>query len=237
MCTKMGVIKKTSLEAYSRPRTNGINAITIRENDELLEAKLTNGENEIVLASSSGRAIRFNEENVRPMGRNASGVRGIKIDENKEEVVGMICVEDVYTTILVVSKRGYGKRTYLNDPEDKEPVYRITNRGGKGVKTLNITSKTGDLLSIKNVVDEDDLMIITKSGVAIRMNVDSIRTMGRATQGVRLINLKGTSEIAAIARVPRGDEDEAGEEISLSGDENQENGPENDSAKDEKTEE
>ena len=237
MCTKMGVIKKTSLEAYSRPRTNGINAITIRENDELLEAKLTNGENEIVLASSSGRAIRFNEENVRPMGRNASGVRGIKIDENKEEVVGMICVEDVYTTILVVSKRGYGKRTYLNDPEDKEPVYRITNRGGKGVKTLNITSKTGDLLSIKNVVDEDDLMIITKSGVAIRMNVDSIRTMGRATQGVRLINLKGTSEIAAIARVPRGDEDEAGEEISLSGDEDQENGPENDSAKDEKTEE
>jgi DNA gyrase subunit A len=238
MCTKLGVIKKTSLEAYSRPRTNGINAITIRENDELLEAKLTNGENEIVLASSSGRAIRFNEENVRPMGRNASGVRGIKIDENTEEVVGMICVEDVYTTILVVSKRGYGKRTYLNDPEDKEPVYRITNRGGKGVKTLNITSKTGDLLSIKNVVDEDDLMIITKSGVAIRMNVDSIRTMGRATQGVRLINLKGTSEIAAIARVPRGDEDEAGEEIELSGDEEQENGSENDdSTNDETTEE
>ena len=227
MCTKMGVIKKTSLEAYSRPRTNGINAITIRENDELLEAKLTNGENEIVLASSSGRAIRFNEENVRPMGRNASGVRGIKIDESSEEVVGMICVEDVYTTILVVSKRGYGKRTYLNDPEDKEPVYRITNRGGKGVKTLNITSKTGDLLSIKNVVDEDDLMIITKSGVAIRMNVDSIRTMGRATQGVRLINLKGTSEIAAIARVPRGDEDEAGEEIELSGEEDQEKGSDN----------
>jgi DNA gyrase subunit A len=238
MCTKLGVIKKTSLEAYSRPRTNGINAITIRENDELLEAKLTNGENEIVLASSSGRAIRFNEENVRPMGRNASGVRGIKIDENTEEVVGMICVEDVYTTILVVSKRGYGKRTYLNDPEDKEPVYRITNRGGKGVKTLNITSKTGDLLSIKNVVDEDDLMIITKSGVAIRMNVDSIRTMGRATQGVRLINLKGTSEIAAIARVPRGDEDEAGEEIELSGDEEQENDSENDdSTNDETTEE
>ena len=238
MCTKLGVIKKTSLEAYSRPRTNGINAITIRENDELLEAKLTNGENEIVLASSSGRAIRFNEENVRPMGRNASGVRGIKIDENTEEVVGMICVEDVYTTILVVSKRGYGKRTYLNDPEDKEPVYRITNRGGKGVKTLNITSKTGDLLSIKNVVDDDDLMIITKSGVAIRMNVDSIRTMGRATQGVRLINLKGTSEIAAIARVPRGDEDEAGEEIELSGDEDQENGSENDdSTNDETTEE
>jgi len=208
MCTKSGVIKKTSLEAYSRPRTNGINAITIRDNDELLEAKLTNGKNEIVLASSSGRAIRFNEEKVRPMGRNASGVRGIKIDQTTEEVVGMICVEDVYSTILVVSKRGYGKRTYLNDPEDHDPVYRITNRGGKGVKTINITTKTGKLLSIKNVVDEDDLMIITKSGVAIRMNVDSIRTMGRAAQGVRLINLKGTSEIAAIARVPRGDEDE-----------------------------
>jgi len=208
MCTKSGVIKKTSLEAYSRPRTNGINAITIRDNDELLEAKLTNGKNEIVLASSSGRAIRFNEEKVRPMGRNASGVRGIKIDQTTEEVVGMICVEDVYSTILVVSRRGYGKRTYLNDPEDHDPVYRITNRGGKGVKTINITTKTGKLLSIKNVVDEDDLMIITKSGVAIRMNVDSIRTMGRAAQGVRLINLKGTSEIAAIARVPRGDEDE-----------------------------
>ena len=237
MCTKSGVIKKTSLEAYSRPRTNGINAITIRENDELLEAKLTNGKNEIVLASSSGRAIRFNEETVRPMGRNASGVRGIKIDDTTEEVVGMICVEDVYTTILVVSKRGYGKRTYLNDPEDKEPVYRITNRGGKGVKTLNITSKTGDLLSIKNVVDEDDLMIITKSGVAIRMNVDSIRTMGRATQGVRLINLKGTSEIAAIARVPRGDEDEAGEEISLTGADAQEDDTENTESSNEETSE
>ena len=237
MCTKSGVIKKTSLEAYSRPRTNGINAITIRENDELLEAKLTNGKNEIVLASSSGRAIRFNEEAVRPMGRNASGVRGIKIDDATEEVVGMICVEDVYTTILVVSKRGYGKRTYLNDPEDQEPVYRITNRGGKGVKTLNITSKTGDLLSIKNVVDEDDLMIITKSGVAIRMNVDSIRTMGRATQGVRLINLKGTSEIAAIARVPRGDEDEAGEEISLTGADTQEDGTENTESSNEETSE
>ena len=237
MCTKSGVIKKTSLEAYSRPRTNGINAITIRENDELLEAKLTNGKNEIVLASSSGRAIRFNEEAVRPMGRNASGVRGIKIDDATEEVVGMICVEDVYTTILVVSKRGYGKRTYLNDPEDHEPVYRITNRGGKGVKTLNITNKTGDLLSIKNVVDEDDLMIITKSGVAIRMNVDSIRTMGRATQGVRLINLKGTSEIAAIARVPRGDEDEAGEEISLTGSDAQEDDTENTESSNEETSE
>ena len=209
MCSKHGVIKKTSLEAYSRPRSNGINAITIRENDELLEAKLTNGTNEIVLATSSGRAIRFNEATVRPMGRNASGVRGVTLNENSDEVIGMICVEDVYSTILVVSEKGYGKRTYLNDPEDKEPVYRITNRGGKGVKTLNITEKTGKLLSIQNVFDEDDLMIITKAGVTIRMHVDTIRTMGRAAQGVRLINLKGNAEIAAIARVPRTeDEDE-----------------------------
>jgi DNA gyrase subunit A len=209
MCSKHGVIKKTSLEAYSRPRSNGINAITIRENDELLEAKLTNGTNEIVLATSSGRAIRFNEATVRPMGRNASGVRGVSLGENNDEVIGMICVEDIFSTILVVSEKGYGKRTYLNDPEDKEPVYRITNRGGKGVKTLNITEKTGKLLSIQNVFDEDDLMIITKSGVTIRMHVDTIRTMGRAAQGVRLINLKGNAEIAAIARVPRSeDEDE-----------------------------
>ena len=209
MCTKHGIIKKTSLESYSRPRTNGINAIGIRENDELLEARLTNGSNEIVLATSSGRAIRFNESSVRPMGRNASGVRGVNLNDETNEVIGMICVEDIFSTILVVSEKGYGKRTYLNDPEDKEPVYRITNRGGKGVKTLNITEKTGKLLSIQNVTDEDDLMIITKSGVTIRMHVDTIRTMGRAAQGVRLINLKGNAEIAAIARVPRTeDEDE-----------------------------
>lgn len=209
MCTKHGIIKKTSLESYSRPRTNGINAIGIRENDELLEARLTNGSNEIVLATSSGRAIRFNESSVRPMGRNASGVRGVNLNDETNEVIGMICVEDIFSTILVVSEKGYGKRTYLNDPEDKEPVYRITNRGGKGVKTLNITDKTGKLLSIQNVTDEDDLMIITKSGVTIRMHVDTIRTMGRAAQGVRLINLKGNAEIAAIARVPRTeDEDE-----------------------------
>lgn len=209
MCTKQGVIKKTSLEAYSRPRTNGINAIGIRENDELLEARLTNGTNEIVLATSSGRAIRFNESSVRPMGRNASGVRGVNLNDENNEVIGMICVEDIFSTILVVSQKGYGKRTYLNDPEDKEPIYRITNRGGKGVKTLNITEKTGKLLSIQNVTDEDDLMIITKAGVTIRMHVDTIRTMGRAAQGVRLINLKGNAEIAAIARVPRTeDEDE-----------------------------
>jgi DNA gyrase subunit A len=208
MCTRQGVIKKTSLEAYSRPRANGINAIGIREGDELLEARLTNGTNEIVLATSTGRAIRFNEKTVRPMGRNASGVRGVSLAGPHDVVVGMICVEDVYSTILVVSERGYGKRTYLNDPEDKEPVYRITNRGGKGVKTLNITDKTGPLLSILNVTDEEDLMIITKSGITIRMHIETIRTMGRAAQGVRLINLKNNSEIAAIARVPRSDEEE-----------------------------
>lgn len=213
MCSKHGVIKKTSLEAYSRPRTNGINAITIREGDELLEAKLTNGTNEIVLATSSGRAIRFNESTVRPMGRNASGVRGVTLAGGTDEVIGMICVEDIFSTILVVSEKGFGKRTYLNDPEDKEPVYRITNRGGKGVKTLNITEKTGKLLSIQNVFDEDDLMIITKSGVTIRMHVDTIRTMGRAAQGVKLINLKGNAEIAAIARVPRTEDEDEDEEF------------------------
>lgn len=218
MCTKNGVIKKTSLEAYSRPRTNGINAITVRDGDELLEARLTNGTNEIVLATREGRAIRFNETAVRPMGRNASGVRGVTLSSETDAVVGMICVEDVYSTILVVSEKGYGKRTYLNDPEDQEPVYRITNRGGKGVKTLNITDKTGPLLAINNVTDEEDLMIITKSGVTIRMHIDTIRTMGRAAQGVKLINLKGNAEIAAVARVPRSDEEE--EEEGLEGTEN-----------------
>jgi DNA gyrase subunit A len=209
MCTKEGIIKKTSLEAYSRPRANGINAITIRDNDELLEAKLTDGTNEIVLATKSGRAIRFNEEKVRPMGRNASGVRGVTLVDASDEVVGMVCVKDYSSTVMVVSENGYGKRSYLNDPEDGEPIYRITNRGGKGVKTLNITDKTGPLLAIKNVTDEDDLMIITRSGVTIRMHVDSLRVLGRAAQGVRLINLKGNAAIAAVARVPRSeDEDE-----------------------------
>jgi DNA gyrase subunit A len=208
MCTKKGIIKKTSLEAYSRPRTNGINAINIREDDELLEAKLTNGSNEIVLAVKSGRAIRFNESTVRPMGRTASGVRGVNMADT-DEVVGMICINDPSTeTILVVSDHGYGKRSYLNDPEDGEPVYRITNRGGKGVKTINITDKTGPLCSIKSVTDEDDLMIITENGVTIRMHVDEIRVMGRAAQGVRLINLKGKESIAAIAKVPRSEDDE-----------------------------
>lgn len=218
MATKQGVIKKTSLEAYSRPRSNGINAITIRENDELLEAKLTNGSNEIVLATTNGRAIRFNEEKVRAMGRNAAGVRGVTLTSDNDAVIGMVCVEDVHSTILVVSENGFGKRTYLNDPEDNEPVYRITNRGGKGVKTLNVTDKTGQLLSIKNVTDEEDLMIITKSGVTIRMHIDGLRTMGRAAQGVKLINLKGKSAIAAVAKVPRSNDED--EEIESPEDEN-----------------
>ena len=206
MCTKKGVIKKTSLDAYSRPRTNGINGIGIREGDELLEAKLTNGENEILLAIKSGRAIRFNESTVRPMGRTASGVRGISMTDS-DEVVGMVTVEDFSKTVLVVSENGYGKRTYLNDPETDEPIYRVTNRGGKGVKTLNITDKTGNLIAIKDVTDEDDLMIINKSGITIRMHVADIRSQGRATQGVKLINLKGSDQIAAVAKVER-DEDE-----------------------------
>lgn len=208
MCTKDGIIKKTSLEAYSRPRSNGINAITIREGDELLEARLTDGTNEMLLATKAGKAIRFNESKVRPMGRNASGVKAVTLAGATDEVVGMICVKDNSETILVVSEKGYGKRSFLNDPEDGEPVYRVTNRGGKGVKTISITDKTGPLLAIKIVTDEDDLMIITKSGVTIRMHIDTIRTMGRAAQGVRLINLKGNAEIAAVARVPRSDEEE-----------------------------
>lgn len=208
MCTKEGVIKKTSLEAYSRPRVNGINAITIRENDELLEALLTTGQDEIVIATKAGRAIRFNESAVRPMGRNASGVRGVTLQSEDDCVVGMVAIQDTDTeTVMVVSEKGYGKRSYLNDPEDGEAIYRITNRGGKGVKTLSITDKTGPLLAIKTVTNEDDLMIITKAGVAIRMHIDGIRVLGRAAQGVRLINLKGSAAIAAVARVPR-DEDE-----------------------------
>ena len=207
MCTKEGVIKKTSLEAYSRPRTNGINAISIREGDELLEAKLTNGQNEILLAIKSGRAIRFNESTVRSMGRTASGVRGIRLGSDSDEVVGMVCVEDFSHTIMVVSENGYGKRTLLNDPETGEAIYRITNRGGKGVKTLTVTEKTGNLIAIKVVTDDDDIMIINKSGITIRMHVADIRTQGRATQGVKLINLKGKDQIAAVAKVEKDDED------------------------------
>ena len=194
LATKHGTIKKTSLEAYSRPRSTGINAITIHEDDELLAARLTNGTNEVLLALKSGRAIRFNESKVRAMGRTAAGVRGIRLASKKDEVIGMICVEDDLYDILVVSKKGYGKRSKLDD-------YRVTNRGGKGVKTLNITEKTGNLIAIKNVKDDDDLMIINKSGIAIRIPVLALRVMGRATQGVRLINLKNGDEIAAVAKV------------------------------------
>jgi DNA gyrase subunit A len=209
MCTKRGVIKKTTLEAYSRPRVNGINAIGIRENDQLLEAKLTTGDSFIMLAAKSGKAIRFHEDATRPMGRNATGVRGIRI-EDQDEVVGMICVNDEESNVLVVSENGYGKRSHIED-------YRITNRGGKGVKTISITDKTGDLIAIKNVTDENDLMIIKKSGVTIRMEVANMRVMGRATQGVRLINLKDHENIAAVAKVNK-DEDESESPESIEGD-------------------
>ncbi|WP_054850801.1 DNA gyrase subunit A [Olleya sp. ITB9] len=208
MATKKGQVKKTALEQYSRPRTNGINAITIKEDDELLEAKLTTGNSQIMIALKSGKAIRFEEAKTRPMGRNASGVRGITLAHAEDEAIGMVIVENPQEeTVLVVSENGYGKRTYIDDPEDGEAVYRITNRGGKGVKTISISEKTGGLVSIKTVTDTDDLMIINKSGIAIRMAVESLRTMGRATQGVKLINLKGKDSIAAVAKVMK-DEDE-----------------------------
>ena len=209
MATKKGQVKKTSLEQYSRPRTNGINAITIKEGDELLSAKLTTGDSQVMLALKSGKCIRFEESKTRPMGRNASGVRGITLAHEKDEVVGMIAVEKPEEeTVLVVSENGYGKRTFINDPETGEEIYRITNRGGKGVKTISITEKTGELVTIKSVTDNDDLMIINKSGIAIRIAVESLRTMGRATQGVRLINLKGNDSIAAVAKVANEDDDE-----------------------------
>ncbi|TXG39454.1 DNA gyrase subunit A [Seonamhaeicola maritimus] len=208
MATKNGQVKKTSLEQYSRPRTNGINAITIKDDDELLEAKLTTGESQVMLALKSGKAIRFEEAKTRPMGRGASGVRGITLANADDEVIGMLAIENPQEeTVLVVSENGYGKRTYIDDPEDGEPVYRITNRGGKGVKTISITEKTGNLVSIKSVTDNDDLMIINKSGIAIRLAVENLRTMGRATQGVKLINLKGKDSIAAVAKVMHDEDD------------------------------
>ena len=201
MATKKGQVKKTSLEKYSRPRANGINAITIREDDELLEAKLTNGNSQILLAVKSGKAIRFEESKTRPMGRGASGVRGITLANHNDEVVGMVSVNDMDTNVLVVSENGFGKRSDLED-------YRMTNRGGKGVKTISITEKTGTLVTLKNVNDEDDLMIINKSGIAIRMAVSDLRVMGRATQGVKLINLKEGDAIAAVAKVMKDDDDD-----------------------------
>jgi DNA gyrase subunit A len=200
MATKKGQVKKTSLEQYSRPRSNGINAITIKEDDELLEAKLTTGQSQVMLAVKSGKAIRFEEGKTRPMGRNASGVRGIRLANESDEVIGMVAVNDMDSDILVVSENGYGKRSKLDD-------YRITNRGGKGVKTISITDKTGTLVSVKNVSDSDDLMIINRSGIAIRMEVDSLRVMGRATQGVRLINLREGDTIAAVAKVLKDDDE------------------------------
>ncbi|MCH2489112.1 MAG: DNA gyrase subunit A [Flavobacteriales bacterium] len=208
MATKKGQVKKTPLEQYSRPRTNGINAITIKEDDMLLEAKLTTGDSQVMLAVRSGKAIRFEEEKTRPMGRNASGVRGIKLDDKHDEVIGMIAINNDESDILVVSEGGYGKRSSIED-------YRITNRGGKGVKTINVTEKTGKLVAIKNVTDDDDLMIINKSGIAIRMAVDDLRVMGRATQGVRLIKVREDDAIAAVAKVKRDEDDvdENGEDI------------------------
>ncbi|MBP8886928.1 MAG: DNA gyrase subunit A [Flavobacterium sp.] len=207
MVTKKGQVKKTSLEKYSKPRVNGVAAITIKEGDELLEAKLTNGESQIILAVKSGKLVRFEETKTRPMGRTASGVRGITLKDDTDEVIGMVTVDkdDVNDSqILVVTENGYGKRTKLVD-EDGEDVYRITNRGGKGVKTLNITEKTGKLISINAVTDADDLMIINKSGLTIRMAIEDLRVMGRATQGVKLINLKGKDSIAAVTKVMKDD--------------------------------
>jgi DNA gyrase subunit A len=200
MATKNGQVKKTSLEQYSRPRTNGINAITIKDGDELLEAKLTTGDSQVMLAVKSGKAIRFEEEKTRSMGRNASGVRGIRLNNDTDEVIGMITINESESDVLVVSENGYGKRSSLED-------YRITNRGGKGVKTISVTEKTGSLVAIKNVTDSDDLMIINKSGIAIRLEVDNLRVMGRATQGVRLIKVRDGDAIAAVAKVMSDDDD------------------------------
>ena len=198
MVTKKGQVKKTSLEKYAKPRVNGVAAITIREGDELLEAKLTNGESQIIVAVKSGKLVRFEETKTRPMGRTASGVRGITLKDDTDEVIGMVTVNDMSSEILVVAENGYGKRSSLDD-------YRITNRGGKGVKTLNITEKTGKLISINAVTDNDDLMIINKSGLTIRMAVEDLRVMGRATQGVKLINIKGNDSIAAVTKVMKDD--------------------------------
>jgi len=204
LCTQKGIIKKTSLEAYSRPRVNGVNAITVREEDELLEARMTNGQHEIMLAVRSGRAVRFPESTVRPMGRTASGVRGITLSGSDDRVIGMITVLNQSDDILVVSEKGYGKRSAIED-------YRITNRGGKGVKTINVTEKTGKLIALKGVIDQYDLMIITQAGNVLRIPVSSLRVMGRATQGVRLINIRENDRIASVAYVEVNEEDELAE--------------------------
>ena len=210
MCTREGVVKKTKLEAYSRPRQNGVNAIVIREGDQLIEAKITSGEAEIMIAARGGKAIRFNESTVRPIGRVGAGVRGITLDEG-DEVIGMICIEpDSKQDVLVLSENGFGKRTDLDE-------YRVTNRGGKGVKTINITEKTGDLIAIQAVTDENDLMIINRSGVTIRTKVEQIRVAGRATQGVKIINLREGDVIASVMAVPVSDEEELVESVVAEG--------------------
>ena len=214
MCTKKGVVKKTSLEAYSRPRTNGINAITIREGDQLLEAKMTTGNSHVMLAVKSGKAIHFEEEKVRSMGRTASGVRGIRLADENDEVVGMICIEDQESTVLVVAENGYGKRSAVED-------YRITNRGGKGVKTINVTEKTGKLIALKNVTDQEDLMVINKSGITIRIGVDTLRVMGRATQGVKLIRLRDEDSIASVAKVSKFESDDLEDDLVDNNEENE----------------
>ena len=214
MCTKKGVVKKTSLEAYSRPRTNGINAITIREGDQLLEAKMTTGNSHVMMAVKSGKAIHFEEEKVRSMGRTASGVRGIRLADENDEVVGMICIEDQESTVLVVAENGYGKRSAVED-------YRITNRGGKGVKTINVTEKTGKLIALKNVTDQEDLMVINKSGITIRIGVDTLRVMGRATQGVKLIRLRDEDSIASVAKVSKFESDDLEDDLVDNNEENE----------------
>ncbi len=201
LCTKKGIIKKTNLAAYKNVRQNGIIAVNIREDDQLLEACLTSGNDEVLMAVRSGKAVRFNEQTVRPMGRTATGVKAITLGSPDDEVIGMVCINDPQQTILVVSEKGFGKRSDIED-------YRITNRGAKGVKTLNITDKTGDLIAIKAVTDDEDLMIINKSGIVIRMAVSKLRVMGRATQGVKLIDLRGTDEIAAVTKTEHEDEEE-----------------------------
>jgi len=196
LCTERGTIKKTSLEAYSRPRANGITAITINEGDRLLNAALTNGQNDIIIAKSEGKAVRFNERDVRPMGRTASGVRGVTLESADDRVIGMVCLSRENANLLVVSEKGYGKRSLIDD-------YRVTKRGGKGVKTINVTEKTGKLVAIKSVMDNDDLMIINKSGISIRISVAELRVMGRATQGVRLIKLNEDDEISSVEKIQK----------------------------------
>jgi DNA gyrase subunit A len=196
LCTERGTIKKTSLEAYSRPRQGGITAITIHEGDKLLNASLTNGNNDIIIAKSEGKAVRFNESDVRPMGRTAAGVRGVTLDNPLDKVIGMVCITRPDVNLLVVSEKGYGKRSSIED-------YRVTKRGGKGVKTINVTDKTGKLVAIKEVTDKDELMIINRSGITIRIEVEELRVMGRATQGVRLIKLNEDDHISSVEKIQK----------------------------------